>query len=128
MDRNIVYTGLVPRDRIGDLFHDLDLSVSTHRNEGFGIVHLESLAAGTPVVAYNAGGYVDIFKGEQVGVLVDGGGEDLAAEINGLLRDDERRFAMGREGVELVRRRYSLKAMGQSYLGFYRALLQGKCL
>ncbi|MBP2674673.1 MAG: glycosyl transferase group 1 [Deltaproteobacteria bacterium] len=122
LGESVVFTGLVPRERIPDVFHDLDLSVTTHRNEGFGIVHLESLAAGTPVVAYNEGGFVDIFKGEDVGVLVDGGPADFAAATIALLSDDARRFAMGAMGYELVARRYSLRAMGDAYLDFYRKL------
>ena len=122
IEKNVVFTGLVPRDRIPDVFHDLDLSVTTHRNEGFGIVHLESLAAGTPVVAYNEGGFVDIFRGEDVGTLVDGGTADFAAAVIALLKDDARRFAMGKRGHELVERRYSLRAMGDTYLDFYRKL------
>lgn len=123
VEENVLFTGLVPRDRIYDTFHDLDLSVTTHRNEGLGIVHLESLAAGTPVVGYNEGGYVDIFKGEDVGIMVDGTTPDFAAAVIGLLKDDARRFAMGREGYRLIERRYSLQAMGRSYLQFYKKLL-----
>jgi len=122
LGENVVFTGLVPREKIPDVFHDLDLAVTTHRNEGFGIVHLESLAAGTPVVAYNEGGFVDIFKGEDVGVLVDGGPADFAAATVALLSDDARRFAMGKRGYELIERRYSLRAMGDAYLDFYRKL------
>ncbi|MDD2273219.1 MAG: glycosyltransferase family 4 protein [Desulfuromonadaceae bacterium] len=123
VEDNIVFTGLVPRQKIHDMFYDLDISVTTHRNEGFGIVHLESLASGTPVVAYNEGGFVDIFKGEDVGVIIDGGSTDFAAATVALLKDDERRFVMGRAGYKLVEKRYSLKAMGQTYLNFYNQLL-----
>jgi glycosyltransferase involved in cell wall biosynthesis len=122
LEKDIVFTGRVPRERIPDVFHDLDLSVTTHRNEGYGLVHLESLAAGTPVVAYNEGGFVDIFRGEDVGSLVDGGTAEFAAAAITLLKDDARRFAMGARGYELVARRYSVKAMGRRYLDFYRRL------
>lgn len=122
LENDLLFTGRVPREKIPDLFYDFDLSVTTHRNEGFGIVHLESLAAATPVVAYNEGGFVDIFKGEQVGVLVDGGKKEFAAAVIALLKNDEKRFAMGGEGEKLVKRKYSIQAMGKSYLDFYRKL------
>ena len=122
LEKNVIFTGHVPRERIQDLFCDLDLSVTTYRNEGFGIVHLESLAAGTPVVAYNEGGFVDIFRGEDVGILVDGGSGEFAATVLDLLKDDARRFDMGARGYSLVERRYSIKAMGDSYLKFYQKL------
>ncbi len=123
-EQSVIFTGKVPRDKIADIFFDLDLSVTTHRNEGFGIVHLESLAAGTPVVCYNEGGQTDIFRGEDAGIMVDGGPAEFATAVSGLLEDDERRFAMGKEGRELVERKYSLRAMGEKYLDFYRELLE----
>jgi len=125
LEKDVLFTGRLPRERIADVFHDFDLSVSTHRNEGYGIVHLESLAAGTPVVCFNEGGMVDIFRGEDAGLLVDGGPREFAAAVAGLLQDHDRRFAMGRHGYELVERRYSRAAMGARYLDFYRALRGG---
>jgi L-malate glycosyltransferase len=124
LDDTIIFTGKLPRERLADLFFDFDLSVSTHRNEGFGIVHIESLAAGTPVVAYNEGGQVDILAGEGVGVLVDGGVAQFAAEIAGLLRDHDRRFAMGAKGYDMVNRRFSIERMGDDHLAFYHSLLR----
>ena len=123
LEKNVIFTDFVPRERIGDVFHDMDLSVTTHRNEGFGIVHLESLAAGAPVVAYNEGGFVDVFRGEDAGILVDGGPGEFADAVIGLLNDDERRFAMGAYGYDLVERRYSLKVMCDNYQEFYRKLI-----
>ncbi len=123
VESNVICTGLIPRVKIPEIFYDMDLSVTTHRNEGFGIVHLESLAAGTPVVAYNEGGFVDIFKGEQAGVLVNGGSNEFAAAVISLLKDHEKRNAMGNEGYQLVKRKYSVQAMGKTYLGFYRNIL-----
>jgi len=123
---SVIFTGRVPRERIPDIFHDFDLSVTTHRNEGFGIVHLESLAAGTPVIGYDEGGYVDIFRGNDTGVLVNGGIDCFAEEIVRILADDARRFSMGKSGAELVRRKYSLDAMVRNYIDFYGSLLRGE--
>lgn len=125
LEGTFIFTGRIPRERIPDVFYDFDLSVSTHRNEGYGIVHLESLAAGTPLVAFNEGGIVDILKGGGVGLLVDGGPREFAAAVAGLLRDHDRRFAMGQRGYELVRDNYSRRAMGKRYLDFYHRLLEG---
>ena len=120
---SVIFTGKVPHERLADVYFDLDLSVSTFRNEGFGLVHLESLAAGTPVVVYNEGGQVDILKGNDAGVLVEGGTAEFAAAVAGLLRDNERRFAMGHEGVNLVCSSFSLATMGRGYLDFFAEVI-----
>lgn len=122
LERDVLFTGRIPREMMADVFHDLDLSVSTFRNEGYGLVHLESLAAGTPVVAYNEGGVVDILRGEDVGILVDGGPREFAAAVADLLRDHQRRHSMGRRGNALVVGKYSLPAMAARYLELYRGL------
>ena len=122
VEDNLVMTGKVPHERLRELYFDFDLTVSTFRNEGFGLVHLESLANGTPVVAYDEGGQVDIFRGSSAGVLVHGGAAEFAAALIQLLRDHERRFAMGREGMELVRSRYTVQAMTAAYLTLFRGL------
>jgi len=74
-------------------------------------------------VAFNEGGLVDILRGEDVGLLVDGGPREFAAAVACLLREHERRFAMGRRGFQLVTENYSRQAMGARYLEFYGRLL-----
>jgi L-malate glycosyltransferase len=118
---HFILTGRVDRKLIPDIFYDLDLSVSTHRNEGFGIVHIESLAAYTPVVAYNSGGLVEILE-KGGGVLVNGTVSEFAEAVADLLRDDSRRMALGDEGRKVVENNFSIEAMGQKHLEFYRKI------
>lgn len=123
IDDAVVFTGKLPREQMADIFFDLDLSVSTFRQEGFGLVHLESLAAGTPVVCYAEGGQVDIFRGGEAGVLVTGGPAEFAAAVCDLLRNDAWRLALGETGTELVRSRFSLTTMAERYDTFFQSLL-----
>ncbi len=75
--------------------------------EGFPLVGLELLAAGTPIVAY-AGGGVDELVGD-AGLLVPSGDRDaLAAAIMRVLDDDDVRTEMSRRGTERVRDRFSV--------------------
>ena len=121
---SVIFTGKVPHERLADIYFDLDLTVSTFRNEGFGLIHLESLSAGTPVVCYNEGGQRDILEGTSAGLLVDGGLREFASEVIALLRDHQNRFDMGRTGVELVRKRFSAKVMAARYADFFLTLLR----
>jgi glycosyltransferase involved in cell wall biosynthesis len=64
-------------------------------SEPFGMVAMEALAAGTPVVASRVGGLPEIVRDGVDGVLVDPGDpRSLAAAIRALLADDARRAAM----------------------------------
>lgn len=119
LEDNFVLTGRVDRSMMPDIFHDFDLSVSTHRNEGFGIVHLESLAACTPVVAYNSGGLVEILNNGG-GVLVEGGMEDFAKAVTKLLADDASRERLGMEGRKVVEHFFTIEQMASSHFNYYR--------
>ncbi len=125
LERHFLLVPRVPRSRIPDLFYDLDLSVSTHRNEGFGIVHIESLAAGTPVVAYHAGGLVEILE-RGGSVLVTGGVAEFSQTVASLLGDHVERQRLAREGREVVEAGFSLEVMGKRHLAYYHAISAGE--
>lgn len=119
---NLIFTGKIPHSRLADVYFDLDLSVSTFRNEGFGLIHLESLSAGTPVICYNEGGQKDIFAGTDAGLLIDGSTNEFASAVISLLKDHQRRFKMGRAGVELVKTRFSANTMAKNYIELFSKL------
>jgi phosphatidylinositol alpha-mannosyltransferase len=73
--------------------------------ESFGIVLLEALAAGRPVVATRIPGYEELVGGVPSVRLVDPGSVDaLAVELAGLVGNPEMRRAMGAEGPSFARR------------------------
>lgn len=125
MEKHFVLTPRVLRSIIPDIFYDFDVSVSTHRNEGFGIVHIESLAAGTPAVAYRAGGLVEILE-KGGSILVDGDVEDMAQAVALLLTDNREHCRLAEEGRGVVEAEFSIETMSSRHLEFYRNLVDGK--
>ena len=80
--------------------------------EGLGIVYLEAQACGVPVIAGNAGGAPETVTAE-TGIVVDGTDPNaVAGAVIDLLRDPERRAAMGAAGREMVGRRFSWQVLG----------------
>lgn len=63
--------GFVPDARLPVLYALADVFALPSCGEGFGIVFLEALACGTPVLAGNRDGSVDALAGGQLGLLVD---------------------------------------------------------
>jgi glycosyltransferase involved in cell wall biosynthesis len=122
---NFIFTGRVDRKDIPNVLFDLDLSVTTNRSEPFGIVHIESLASYTPVVAYNSGGAVEILE-KGGGVLVEGGAEEMAETLSRLISDHEARRALGMAGRAVVKKYFSIDSMGERHLQFYADLLGSK--
>lgn len=89
--KGIHFLGHQPQEKVARLYNAADVSVVPSRFEPFGLVAVEALACGTPVVATNEGGFPDFINGS-VGALVpvddpDGLAAAIVAEVeNGTKR------------------------------------------
>ena len=118
----VIWTGRLSKEDMPSFYADIDVAVSTHPNEGFGIWVLEALAAGTPVVSVNAGGIRDSLEGCPAGVLVNGGPQEMADAVVRILKDASFRAMMADAGPRWIEERFSRKRMVDDYFRFFRAL------
>ncbi|MFO8143684.1 MAG: glycosyltransferase family 4 protein [Dehalococcoidales bacterium] len=94
--------------------------------ESFGIVLLEAMAVGTPVVASNIAGYASILGDGEEGILVPPkDDEQLARSLVYLLRNDSLREEMGVKGIRKASG-YDWKKVSRSVLGYYNKVLGSK--
>jgi D-inositol-3-phosphate glycosyltransferase len=105
------------------LYRSADLVVCVPWYEPFGIVPLEAMACGVPVVASAVGGLVDSVVDGVVGVHVPPRRPDLLARaLAGLLADPARRAALGAAGARRARRRYGWDRIAGATLEVYAGL------
>jgi phosphatidylinositol alpha-mannosyltransferase len=97
---HVVFGGAVPASELPSWYASSHVVVSPAlRNESFGIVLLEAMAAGRPLVASDIPGYRTVIEDEDDGVLVPPGDVGaLAAALTALLRDPARRLALAARG------------------------------
>jgi len=89
------HLGFLERDVLADLYADADLFVFPSATETCGLVALEALASGVPVIGANAGGVRESLRNGLTGVLVTAGvAGEFAAAIEQLVLDGEHRRAM----------------------------------
>jgi glycosyltransferase involved in cell wall biosynthesis len=102
-------------------YQSADLFVLPTSQENFGLVLLEALACGTPVVTTKG---VDIWTElEGAGAsIVDASPERLADAIAALLRDRGALKALGRRGRAWVFERYEPRKLASAYEAFYRGV------
>lgn len=95
----IHFTGFVPPKELVQIFMECTIFVFPTRFETFGIVLLQAMACGKPVVASNIGGVPFIVDDGETGFLFECDNvDDLAEKVVTLLNDVELRKKMGRKG------------------------------
>jgi glycosyltransferase involved in cell wall biosynthesis len=118
--------GRVGRGELPALYRSADLVVNVPWYEPFGIVPLEAMACGVPVVASAVGGLVDSVVDGVTGAHVPPRRPRLLAEaLAGLLADPDRRAALGVAGARRARRRYGWDRIAGSSMEVYAGLLAG---
>jgi glycosyltransferase involved in cell wall biosynthesis len=85
------------QENVPEWMQAMDVVVHASDNEPFGMVVIEAMALGKPVVSVNRGGPLEIITNGVDGLLVPHGDSgELAEAIVGLLADEPRRLEMGR--------------------------------
>lgn len=109
IEDRVRFLGYVESRMLPELFGMADVFVlPSVTAEAFGIVILEAMASGVPVVATDVGGIPEIVRESESGVLVPPGNElELRKAIQELLLDDELRKRLGANGRKAVEERYS---------------------
>ncbi|MGA3170979.1 MAG: glycosyltransferase family 4 protein [Chthoniobacteraceae bacterium] len=109
------------------LINAADVFVLPSIAEPFGLVLVEAMSLGRPVIATRAGGPREIVEDGVTGLLVPPSDPvSLAGAISRLIRDEPLRTGMGARGRERFLQNYTLERMAASVLETYRkALTQG---
>ena len=93
------------REGLKNILTKSDVLVLPSREEGFGLVLLEAMALGVPVVATNVGGIPEILEDNVSGILVEKNNpEQLAGAIVKVLEDEEIRKTIIENGREKAKR------------------------
>jgi len=118
------FRGRLGRRALPALLRSADVVVCVPWYEPFGIVPLEAMACGVPVVASAVGGLIDTVVDGRTGLHVPPRDPAAVAEaLNALLPDEGRRRELGRAGARRARRRYTWDRVAASTLAAYQPLL-----
>jgi glycosyltransferase involved in cell wall biosynthesis len=93
-------------------------------SEGFGIVYLEAMAHGKPVIAVNGQGITNVILDNNAGILVPP--KDPAAVVNAISKlIDDREFAedMGRRSAKLIQDKFSWQSCASQFIQLYSTVI-----
>ena len=118
------FTGLLTGRARLELLADADVVAYASEREIFGLVPLESLLAGSPVVVANDSGAGEVVTGVGGGLVVPPGAADaLATALDAILADGVRWRAAARDASERVRQRYAPDRVARETTRLYESLL-----
>lgn len=123
LEGHVQFLGRVPDDRLVDLFRAADVFVLPTRSmEGFGMVTIEALACGTPVIGAATGATPEILSPVDPRLLAAPEPRALADAIDGLLTDPRKHAEIAARGVASVRERFGWPSIVQKMDDVYREL------
>lgn len=117
----IRWHGALSQELVARLYARAALLVVPSRDEGLGLVVVEALLSGTPVVAYRSGGVTELIQHDATGLLVEPGDTAaLGAAIASLGTDTDRARRMGERGRSAMSDRFAPAAVAAAYAALYR--------
>jgi D-inositol-3-phosphate glycosyltransferase len=125
VDHHIKFVGAVEHESLPYYYNAADVCVVPSYYESFGIVAIESMACGTPVVASRVGGLTSTISDGETGYLIPWRcPEPFAERLELLLDNDELRASFGRAAREAVER-FRWANVADAVSEMYDGLLSG---
>lgn len=122
------FLGTVSEDRKWQVTAECDVFVSATAHEGFGLVYLEAMAVGVPVVTFDHGGQVDFLEDRRHGRLVSAGDVEGLAEAIGELRDNPELVAAARENCLAAAPAHDIHRCAAAYEALYEEMIDSRAL
>lgn len=124
LSNNLIVLGnIMNQDELADYYNLADLTVLTSRRETFGMACAESMACGTPVVAFKAGGTESIAIPQYSEFVEYGDLKDLMSKIRKWI--DKKNNLTDKLEAD-ARNRYSIQRMAKQYEKLYASLIAEK--
>ncbi|MFN7017316.1 MAG: glycosyltransferase family 4 protein [Fimbriimonadales bacterium] len=115
------FTGFIPDADLLRLYRVVDVAVYPSLYEPFGIVALEAMAAGTPVVVSDAGGLKEVVRHEETGIVTWAGNpESLAWGVLRVLQDPVATRRRVQNALESVQREFNWARIAQQTIQVYQ--------
>lgn len=92
---------------LAEIYNRSKVLVALNRNEPFGLIPLEAMACGTPVIAVREGGYKETVIDRKIGFLISRDVSELYKKINIIISDDKLRNSMAKSARAYVLRNWT---------------------
>jgi D-inositol-3-phosphate glycosyltransferase len=124
LDQSVVFLGQRDQDKLPYYYSAAEVVVMPSHYESFGMVALEAMACGTPVIASEVGGLAYLVRDGETGFTIpDQEPEELCDKISWLLNDQELHETMSARAVEYAQD-YAWEKIAKQIVEVYEGLLK----
>ena len=124
VDRQVTFTGYINEATRNQLYAHAAVAAFPSLYEPFGLVALEAMATGTPVVVGDCGGFAETVADGVNGLRAQpGNAGDLAAKIITLLENRDLAARLSRQGLRDVEERFAWPAIARQYEAVYQKIV-----
>lgn len=112
-------------DSVAELLSCADVFLLPSSKESFGLVALEAMACGVPVVASDVGGIPEVVPHGEAGFLCPVGDVDAMADaVTDILRDEELHARLATNGLAVVAEKFTAEFVVPQYETIYRRVIE----
>jgi L-malate glycosyltransferase len=124
IEEDVLFLG--KQENVGELFSICDLKLLLSEKESFGLVLLEAMACGVPVIGTRIGGIPEVIVDNETGFMVEvGDTESVAEKAVSLLSDIEKHSRFRQNSVQHVREHFLSEKIVSIYEEIYNSLVKG---
>lgn len=125
LDQSVVFLGVRDQDKLSYYYSAAEVVVMPSHYESFGMVALEAMACGTPVIASEVGGLGYLVRDGETGFTIpDQEPEALCEKLSWLLNDKELHATMSKRAVEYAQD-YAWEKIAKQIVEVYEGLGKG---
>jgi D-inositol-3-phosphate glycosyltransferase len=124
LDQSVVFLGKRDQDKLPYYYSAAEVLVMPSHYESFGMVALEAMACGTPVIASEVGGLAYLVRDGETGFTIPAEEPDMLCEkLSWLLNDAELHATMSRKAAAYAQD-YAWEKIAKQIVGVYQELVQ----
>ena len=126
IEKKIKSVNQIPNNEVFELYNNADYFVMTSKIESFGIVTIEAMAFGLPVLAANSPGNIDVLENGKFGIIYDNSESDLLRKLKTILQK-ENRERLSKKSLDRAKI-YDWSVIVDKYINLYYQLIKKRTL
>jgi len=130
IQNNVLFLGNLQNSELpkyyatADIFIGPSITTRDGATEAFGIVFIEALSSGTPVISTDVGGIPDIIKDNVTGIVVpQKDSKSIYLAVKKILSDSDLRKRLGQNGLQITADKFSWEKIAKRFINLYNKII-----